>query len=62
MTYYYGEDADGTWRWRLEGADRRVLARSAQGYATESDCVDAITLVRSSRDAAVQKIERYARD
>jgi len=57
MTYYYGQDADGAWHWQLVGADRRIIATSAQGYADESDCVDAITLVRSSRDAAVTRVD-----
>jgi uncharacterized protein YegP (UPF0339 family) len=57
MTYYYGLDAAGRWRWRLEGADGRVIAISARAYADEEECVDAIVLVRSSRDAAMKKVD-----
>jgi len=58
MTFYFGRDSRGEWRWQLRAANGRVLAMSGEGYPNEQDCVDAIVLVRSSRDARVVKVER----
>lgn len=58
MTYEYGKDARGEWRWHLKGANHRILATSGEGYRNEGDCLDAITLVKSSKDAPVKKVDR----
>jgi uncharacterized protein YegP (UPF0339 family) len=55
MTFYYWEDAPGEWRWHLVGANLRVIATSPAGYANESDCLDAIILVKSAKDAPIVK-------
>jgi uncharacterized protein YegP (UPF0339 family) len=55
MTFYYWEDARGEWRWHLVGANLRVIAISPAGYANESDCLDAIILVKSAKDAPIVK-------
>ena len=53
MTYYYGKDASGEWRWHLESANHRILAVSGESYEDEDSCTDAIALVKSARDAPV---------
>ena len=58
MTYYYGKDSRGEWRWHLESANQRILAVSGEGYADEESCTDAITLVKSARDAPVKLLEK----
>lgn len=59
MTYEYGPDARGEWRWHLKGADDRIIAISSEGYRDESDCEDAIVLVKSSQAAPMKKLESF---
>ncbi|HYH08171.1 MAG TPA: YegP family protein [Thermoanaerobaculia bacterium] len=58
MTYYYGEDARGEWRWHLKAANNRIIAVSGEGYKNEADCTDAIVLVKSAKDAPVKLMEK----
>ncbi len=58
MTYYYGKDARGEWRWHLKAANHRIIADSGEGYHNEKDCLDAIALVKGSKDAPVTKVDR----
>jgi uncharacterized protein len=58
MTYYYGKDARGEWRWHLKAANNEIIATSGEGYQNEKDCVDAIALVKGSKDAPVKKVDR----
>lgn len=58
MTYYYGKDARGEWRWHLKAANNRIIANSGEGYQNEKDCLDAIQLVKGSKDAPVKKVDR----
>ena len=55
MTYYYYQDANGEWRWRLKAANGRILADSGEGYKNLSDCLEAIDRVKASADAEVKK-------
>jgi uncharacterized protein YegP (UPF0339 family) len=56
ITYYYWKDARGEWRWHLKAANHRILATSGEGYQNEQDCLDAITLVKSAKEAPVKKV------
>jgi uncharacterized protein len=58
MTYMYYADARGEWRWRLKASNGRVLADSGEGYVNLSDCLEAIDLVKESKDAPVKKEEK----
>lgn len=53
MQYEMFEDRSGMWRWNLDDAKGSTIATSARGYVDPLDCLHAINLVRSSRDAAV---------
>lgn len=53
-TYYYYKDPQGEWRWRLQTANGRIIAESADGYAKKSDCLDDITLVKKAANAPVK--------
>jgi uncharacterized protein YegP (UPF0339 family) len=55
MTYIYYKDAKGEWRWRLQAANRKKLADSAEGYKNEQDCLAAIDRVKLSANAPVKK-------
>lgn len=57
MTFEYGQDREGQWRWRLKAVNARVLAESSETYEDESDCVDAILLVKTARNARLAKVE-----
>lgn len=35
-THFY-EDAAGEWRWRLKAANGKIIADSAEGYASQSN-------------------------
>jgi uncharacterized protein YegP (UPF0339 family) len=54
MTFFYYKDGKGEWRWRLEAAKGRIIARSGEGHKHESDCLDDIRLVKNSKDALVK--------
>jgi uncharacterized protein len=58
MTYYYWKDASGQWRWHLKAGNNKIIATSGESYYNEKDCLDAINLVKSSKDAPVKKIDR----
>jgi uncharacterized protein len=58
MTYYYWKDARGEWRWHLKGGNNKIIATSGEGYINESDCLAAIKLVKSSKDAPEKKVDR----
>lgn len=58
MTYYYGPDARGEWRWHLKAANNKIIATSGEGYRNEQDCLAAINLVKGSKDAPVKKVDR----
>ncbi len=60
MTFYYGRDVRGEWRWQLRAANGRIIATSGEGYHNEDDCVDAIALVKSTREARLVKVERIS--
>lgn len=57
MTYYYGKDAKGEWRWHLKAANNKIIATSGEGYQNEKDCLAAIELVKGSKDSPVKKVE-----
>lgn len=50
---YYREESSNLWRWTLYGEDRRKVAESIEKYYNQSDCLAAIELVKSSKDAEV---------
>lgn len=58
MTYYYGKDVRGEWRWHLKAENNRIIAVSGEGYQNERDCLEAIALVKGSKDAPVKKVDR----
>ena len=55
MSYHYYKDARGEWRWRLKAVNGRIIADSAEGYKTESECLDDIDRVKASVSAKVVK-------
>jgi uncharacterized protein YegP (UPF0339 family) len=54
-TYWVYQDAAGEWRWRLESANKRVIADSGEGYRHRQDCLHAVELVKDSKDAPVKE-------
>lgn len=50
---YYREESSNLWRWTLYGEDRRKVAESIEKYYNQGDCLAAIELVKSSKDAEV---------
>ena len=58
MTYHYGKDAKGEWRWHLNADNNRIIATSGEGYVNKQDCLDGIKLVKSSKDAPEKEVDR----
>jgi uncharacterized protein len=58
MTYYYWKDANNQWRWHLKAGNNKIIANSGESYYNEKDCLDAIALVKGSKDAPIKKAER----
>jgi|SRR5438477_12622602 len=54
-TYWVYQDAAGEWRWRLESANKRIIADSGEGYGHRQDCLHAVELVKDSKDAPVKE-------
>ena len=54
MYYEVYKDASGEWRWRLWAANNKIIANSGEGYVNRTDCLAAIELVKSSKDAPVR--------
>ena len=48
MRFHIYKDAAGEWRWRLIAANGRIIADSAEGYASTQDCRTGIDLVKST--------------
>jgi uncharacterized protein len=55
MHYNYGQDNQGYWRWNLRAANNEIIA-NGEAYHNEADCLHAIALVKSSKDAPVYKV------
>jgi uncharacterized protein YegP (UPF0339 family) len=54
MKYCTYKDKAGEWRWRLKAEKGEILADSGEGYKNKKDCLDAINLVKGSKDAKVE--------
>ena len=52
---YYREESSNLWRWTLYGEDRRKVAESVEKYYNQGDCLAAIELVKSCKDAEVSQ-------
>jgi uncharacterized protein YegP (UPF0339 family) len=48
------KDKAGEWRWYLRAVNGKRLADSGEGYKNKKDCLDAIDLVKGSKDAKVE--------
>ena len=56
MIYQVYKDVGFQWRWRLVAANNRIVASSDEGYHNKSDCLHAISLVKSSNVAPVREV------
>lgn len=56
MKYYIYKDTRSQWRWRLNADNGRVIADSGESYYNRQDCLNAITLVKSSTSSPVYEI------
>lgn len=54
MKYNIYKDTAGEWRWRLRAGNNEIIA-SGEGYQNKVDCLHAIDLVKSSKDAPVEE-------
>jgi uncharacterized protein YegP (UPF0339 family) len=55
MYYQYWQDNQNKWRWHLRAANHEIIAYG-EAYNREQDCLHAISLVKSSKDAPVHKV------
>jgi uncharacterized protein YegP (UPF0339 family) len=52
MKYEYWKSSDGNWYWHLKASNGEKIGQG-EGYTSKQHCLDAINLVRSSKDADV---------
>lgn len=51
MIFHVYQDQAGEWRWRLQARNQRIVADSAEGYATRDGCCRAVwRLVQACAD------------
>ncbi len=55
MWYLMYPDSSKQWRWTLYAANNRKIANSGEAYHNKADCLHAINLVKSSKDAPVRE-------
>ena len=53
--FHVYKDNAGEWRWNLKAANGRVVADSGEGYREKHDCLHAIEVVKSRKDAPVHE-------
>jgi uncharacterized protein YegP (UPF0339 family) len=53
--YVMYQDTQMLWRWRLLAANNRIIADSGESYYNESDCLEAINLVKGSLISPVRR-------
>lgn len=41
------------WRWRMVANNNRIIADSGEGYKNREDCLSAIAIVRTCRNASI---------
>lgn len=56
MKYYIYKDNSYQWRWRLKADNGRIIADSGESYYNKQDCLQAVTLVKSSNSSPVYEI------
>jgi uncharacterized protein YegP (UPF0339 family) len=56
MVYWVYKDKQDQWRWYLEAANNKKIAVSGEAYHNKQDCLAAIALVKSSKDAPVKDL------
>ena len=54
---YWKSSSDNNWYWHLKAANGEKIA-SGEGYTSKQHCLDAIALVKSSKDAPENEISR----
>lgn len=55
LKYHIYIDARQEFRWRLRAGNNRTIADSGEGYKNESDCRNAIELIKGSHSAPVER-------
>lgn len=54
--YYWKSTTNGNWYWHLRAANNQIVATGAEGYTTETNCLNGISLVKSAYNAPVYKL------
>lgn len=54
MHFQIYKDTAGYWRWTLYASNGRTIADSGEGYFNKTDCLNGISLVKSSSTAPVR--------
>ena len=49
------KDAQRGWRWRLQAANKRIIADSGESYVNKTDCREAIKLIQFESEFAKVK-------
>jgi uncharacterized protein YegP (UPF0339 family) len=58
MKYKVYRDVAKNWRWRFVARNGEIIAVSSEGYKNRIDCLYAINLVKLSKDAPIEYLDR----
>lgn len=53
--WYYKNEENKQWYWRLRADNNRIIAVAGEGYNNLQDCLHAIDLVKGSYNTPVEK-------
>lgn len=53
--YYCAKNSKGRWHWQLQIDDKHIIAKSAETFGTEQECLENIQLVKASSGAPILK-------
>jgi uncharacterized protein YegP (UPF0339 family) len=56
MYFEIYKDSSNQWRWRLKGANHEIIAQG-ESYHNKTDCLGAISLVKSTANVLVREIK-----
>lgn len=58
MYFFVYRDAQYQWRWALHAANHLRIANAGEGYHNKSDCLHAISLVKSCANAPIYEDQK----
>ena len=54
---YFQSKKNNQWYWRLKADNWKIIADGSEGYDSKADCLNGISLVKSSGNAEVVEVD-----